>query len=169
MIDVYLLRALALQKKSAGRTRPQALELFERALTLAEPEGYVLLFVEEGPAVLTLLQAVAGGELQPNQLGVPERLKKYAQNLLAAFPGGPPTATPALPAAAVHSELAEPLSARELEVLRLLADGLTYAEIARRLAVSLNTTRFHVKSIYSKLGVAKRAAAINRARELKLI
>ena len=63
-------------------------------------------------------------------------------------------------------EVIEPLSERELEVLRLLAEGLTYAEIAGRLVVSLNTVRFHIKEIYGKLGVNRQAQAVARAREL---
>ena len=65
--------------------------------------------------------------------------------------------------------LIEPLSQRELEVLQLLAEGLTYAEIAERLVVSLNTVRFHVKEIYGKLGVNRQAQAVARARELGLL
>ncbi|MGQ9816284.1 MAG: response regulator transcription factor, partial [Candidatus Roseilinea sp.] len=65
--------------------------------------------------------------------------------------------------------LIEPLSEREREVLRLLAAGLTYAEIAERLLISVNTVRFHVKEIYSKLGVNRQAQAVARAQELGLL
>jgi LuxR family maltose regulon positive regulatory protein len=162
LIEVYLLRALALQKQNRENIALEALKQFEHALDLAEPEGYILLFLEEGPTVLPLLNAVA------NHPAAPDRTKKYARKLLDAFAGGKPVASPVSEAAA-SEETIELLSRRELEVLRLMAEGLTYAEIAQRLVLSLNTVRFHVKGLYGKLGVGKRAAAIDRARALGLL
>jgi LuxR family transcriptional regulator, maltose regulon positive regulatory protein len=123
----------------------------ERALTLAEPEGYIRLFVDEGAAVASILQ----------------RLTKtvYVRALLAAFPAAERPSPKPRPT----DGLIEPLSERELEVLRLLAHGLKYAEIAEQLVVSVNTVRFHIKSMYGKLNVDKQAKAIERARELGLV
>jgi LuxR family maltose regulon positive regulatory protein len=121
------------------------------ALTLAEPEGYIRLFVDEGAAVAAILQRQAKTD--------------YVRALLAAFPAAERTSPKSRPT----DGLIEPLSERELEVLRLLAHGLKYAEIAGQLVVSVNTVRFHIKSIYGKLSVDKQAKAIERARELGLI
>jgi LuxR family maltose regulon positive regulatory protein len=122
-----------------------------RALTLAEPEGYIRLFVDEGAAVASILQWLAKTD--------------YVRALLAVFPAAERPSPNPRPA----DGLIEPLSERELEVLRLLAHGLKYAEIAKQLVVSLNTVRFHIKSLYGKLSVDKQAKAIERARELGLI
>ena len=123
----------------------------ERALVLAEPEGYIRLFVDEGAAVAVILQRLTKTE--------------YVHALLAAFPIGERTS----PKPPTSDGLIEPLSERELEVLRLLAHGLKYTEIAAQLVVSVNTVRFHIKSIYGKLSVDKQAKAVERARELALI
>ena len=127
-----------------------ALVPLERALTLAEPEGYVRVFVDEGPPMAALLQAAAKRGIAPG----------YVQRLLAQFgTAHGRTRTPG-------RRLIEPLSERELEVLRLLATDLDGPEIASQLMVSLNTMRTHTKSIYTKLGVNSRRAAVHRAEEL---
>jgi LuxR family maltose regulon positive regulatory protein len=130
---------------------PAALVPLQQALTLAEPEGYVRMFVDEGPPMVVLLEAAAKHGIAPN----------YVRHLLTAF-GSAEDRTP------VQQGLIEPLSERELEVLRLLATGLNGPEIARELVVSLNTMRTHTKNIYSKLGVNDRWAAVHRAKELDL-
>ncbi|HWM74329.1 MAG TPA: LuxR C-terminal-related transcriptional regulator, partial [Nocardioides sp.] len=129
-----------------------ALESLEAALRLAEPEGYVRTFVDEGPPMATLLEAAADEGIAP----------QYVARLLAASP----TTTPrpgAVPG------LVEPLSDREQDVLRLLGSDLSGPEIARELVVSLNTVRSHTKSIYTKLGVNTRRTAVRRAQELGLL
>lgn len=123
----------------------------KRALALGEPEGYIRLFVDEGAEVAAVLKQLTQTD--------------YVHTLLAAFPA---VAEPDIRPRPVD-ELIEPLSERELEVLRLLAQGLKYTEIAERLVVSMNTVRFHVKSIYGKLSVDKQVKAIERARDLGLI
>ena len=130
---------------------PAALAALEQALTLAEPEGYVRVFLDEGPPMTTLLRAAA-------QQG---RGRDYARHLLAA------DSTKARPAPAQRG-LVEPLSERELHVLRLLRTDLSGPDIARELTVSLNTIRTHTKSIYAKLSVNNRRAAVRRADELDL-
>ena len=122
-----------------------------RALKLAEPEGYQRIFVDEGAPMAAILQNLSG--------------LTYAQHLLALFPSSIPASGPPQR----RTELIEPLTGRELEVLRLLAEGLSYAEISERLTVSVNTVRYHIKGIYGKLGVEKQAQAIERGRQLGLL
>jgi LuxR family maltose regulon positive regulatory protein len=146
VLDVLVVEALAGQARG---DLPAALTSLRRALSLAEPEGYVRTFVDEGPAMAALLRAVA-------------RPGNYAQRLLAAF-----DRTEA--GAPVPQRLVDPLSARELDVLRLLGTDLDGPDIARRLFVSLNTLRTHTKNIYAKLGVNNRRAAVRRGEELDLM
>ena len=148
VIEVLALQALAHQ---AGGDRPAALASLHRALTLAEPEGYVRIFVDEGPPMAALLQAM--GE----QGSAPADVRR----LLDAFDMPEDTR--------LHQGLIDPLSPRELDVLRLLGTQLDGPDIARHLFVSLNTVRTHTKNIYAKLGVNNRRAAVHRAKELDLI
>jgi LuxR family maltose regulon positive regulatory protein len=148
VIEILVLQALAHQRQG---DIPAALRPLSQALSLAEPEGYVRMFVDEGPPMALLLEAAAKHGIAPN----------YVRHLLTAF-GCASDSTP------VKQGLIEPLSERELEVLRLLATGLNGPEIARELVVSLNTMRTHTKNIYSKLGVNDRRAAVRRAKELDL-
>ena len=124
----------------------------QQALTLAEPEGYVRTFVDEGPPMAALLDEVATHRIAPS----------YVRQLLTAF--GKAGDRPA-----VNQDLIEPLSERELDVLRLLRTDLNGPDLARKLMVSLNTMRTHTKNIYTKLGVNDRRAAVRRAEELDLL
>jgi LuxR family maltose regulon positive regulatory protein len=148
VIEILVLQALARQSQDDV---PAALASLQRALTLAEPEGYVRIFADEGPPMATLLRAAAKRGTAPG----------YVRRLLAAVnktgDGAP-----------ASQGLIEPLSERELDVLRLLGTDLGGPEIARELIVSLNTVRTHTKNIYAKLGVNNRRAAVRRARELNL-
>ena len=149
VIEVLVLQALAYQ--ALGNV-PAALGCLERALTLAEPEGYVRVFADEGPPMASLLRAAAKRGTS----------RDYARRLLAALSetghGGP-----------VMQSLIDPLSERELDVLRLLGTELDGPAIARELVVSLNTVRTHTKNIYAKLAVTSRRAAVRRAAELDLL
>jgi LuxR family maltose regulon positive regulatory protein len=147
---------LALAHAAQGHT-PQALVAIEPALAQAEPEGYVRLFVDEGQPMAALLQAAAQRGIAPN----------YAQRLIAAFGEAIPPPAVTRPTLAAQP-VPEPLSERELEVLRLLGTELSGPEIARQLVVSLNTLNTHTRNIYSKLGVNNRRAAVRRAEELNL-
>jgi LuxR family maltose regulon positive regulatory protein len=137
------------------------------ALALAEPQGYVHLFVDEGKPMAELLAKVEEKKSTP-------RVSEYIIRLLSVIEER--TALDAnvrsshLPKQAGSSQaLIEPLSQRELEVLRLLRSDMSGPEIARELILSLATVRTHTQNIYAKLGVNHRRAAIRRAEELKLL
>jgi LuxR family maltose regulon positive regulatory protein len=150
LIEILIVHALS---HSARGDRMQALDALTRAVALAEPEGYVSLFVLEGDAMTDLLG-----------LAVKERpASAYLHRLLRAPAGPPPTSRP------IAQPLLGPLSQRELEILRLLATELSGPEIARNLVVSLHTVRSHTKAVFAKLGVNSRRAAVRRAAELNLL
>ena len=149
VIEILVLQALAHQARG---DLPGALAALERALTLAEPEGYVRIFVGEGPPMTSLLRRVAK---QRSTWGYVRRLLDAGSRAGGTTPVG--------------QRLVEPLSERELDVLRLLGSDLDGPDIARELSVSLNTMRTHTKSIYAKLGVNNRRAAVRRAAELNLL
>jgi LuxR family maltose regulon positive regulatory protein len=135
---------------------------YVRALELAEPEGFIGIFVEQGLAVAEALASlVEQNQLRTSQPG-------YVERILAAFPQVQPSAQDSS-AEAGPKALIEPLTGRELDVLRLMAEGLKYKEIAKRLFVSLNTVRFHVKAIYGKLAVNNRTQAVEQARRLRIL
>jgi LuxR family maltose regulon positive regulatory protein len=149
MIEILIL--LALSHQAQGNTN-LALGALERALTLAEPEGYVRIFVDEGPPMAALLEKAAQRGVTPH----------YVRQLLGNFGN-------VMDRALAKQNLIEPLSDREFEVLRLLGTDLDGPELARELTVSLNTLRTHTKNIYTKLGVNSRRAAVRRAEELGLL
>jgi LuxR family maltose regulon positive regulatory protein len=131
----------------------QAIQSLQQALTLAEPEGYIRSFVDGGEALVDLLRRVAAQERAPD----------YIHKLLRAF-------TRKEEAPALGSQpLVEPLSERELEVLRLIASGRSNQEIAQALMIGVSTVKWHINNIYSKLGVRSRTQALVRARELNLL
>jgi LuxR family transcriptional regulator, maltose regulon positive regulatory protein len=133
-----------------------------KALELAEPEGCILIFLEEGLAIVPLLQAAA------NRAALPDRLKQYARELLAAFSAADrAVASSQAPFAA--DQLIEPLSKRELEILQLIGEGCSNQEIADRLVITLHTVKKHSSNIFTKLGVTSRTQAVARARQLKLL
>ena len=154
VLEILIVRALALE---AHGDRTSALSTLERALVLAEPEGYIRLFVDEGAPMLALLR----------QAQARSRVPGYVATLLAAF--GEQHA-PTLPLASARpSPLAEPLTERERDVLRLLLEGASNREIAQRLVLSVNTVKRHVYNLCGKLGVQSRTQAIVRARTLNLL
>jgi LuxR family maltose regulon positive regulatory protein len=156
VIEILVLQALALQTQG---NISQALASVQRALALAEPEGYVRIFVDEGEPMRSLIEKLPRGQ---NKI-----FPGYMDKLLAAFPQSL-EAMPQSKIANQKSKIVDPLSERELEVLRLLRTELSGPEIARELIVSLNTLRTHTKNIFNKLGVNNRRAAVRRAEELNL-
>jgi LuxR family maltose regulon positive regulatory protein len=165
-LKVMVLQAVALH---AHGEKEQAAQLLGEALALAEPGGFIRTFVDEGPPMVRLLRESSKRGIAPT----------YVNRLLSAFAAqDPPKSQDQAQGAetqVVGSQvpttppLTEPLTDRELEVLQLMSDGLTYNEIAAQIMVSLNTVRTHVKNIYSKLYVHKRSQAIARARELNIL
>jgi len=161
VIEILVLQAYG---HAARGNTTEALKSLERALTLAEPEGYIRVFVGEGSLMAELLERMSG----PGG-----RLKAYVHQLLAAFGRHKDARGPAIRPGSGQTPrtepLVEPLSARELEVLKLLGTELSGPEIARELVVSLSTVRTHTQAIYTKLGVNNRRTAIRRAEELNLL
>ena len=158
VIEILVLQALAYQLRD---DIPAALTSLERALKLAEPEGYVRVFVDEGATMATLLRKAAASKMMPD----------YTAELSSAFEAerkgfGGETPRSAAPAS---SSLIEALSQRELDILRLFQTELSGPEIAQELVIALSTVRTHTKSIYSKLNVKSRREAVKRAIELGLI
>jgi LuxR family transcriptional regulator, maltose regulon positive regulatory protein len=138
---------------------PAAMIFLGKSLTLAKPQGYVRLFVDEGVPMAELLQMAISQHIEPD----------YAEKLLAAFPDDIRAAMGVGRIGAVSDMLVEQLSERELEVLQLMAEGYKYQEIGEQLVISVNTVRHHTRNIYSKLNVNNRAQAIARANELNLL
>ncbi len=181
VIEILMLQALAQQAlaQQARGDLSAAVTALERAMTLAQPEGYVQLFVAEGEPLRLLLvdyrhlhRAAAQRAVQVLQgekqgRGESQKLIGYVDKLLVAFAA--PANKPQSAIRSQPSEILEPLSERELEVLKLLGTELSGPEIADKLSVSLNTVRTHTKNIYGKLGVSNRRAAIRRAEELGLL
>jgi LuxR family maltose regulon positive regulatory protein len=152
VIEIRILESLALQ---AQGNVAHAITALEHALSLAEPEGHVQIFISWGPPMARLLYEAAARGVAP----------EYTGKLLAAFPVAEPAAKSRKPPA----ELIEPLSTRELEVLQLIAAGASNPEIAQKLVIAVNTVKKHVNSIFGKLAVTSRTQAVARARGLGLI
>jgi len=167
-IELLVLQASVLQGQ--GKIN-EALAVFRRTLSLAEPEGYVRVFVDEGAPMAELLRLAASRGIAVG----------YVREILAAFEqdrsrsrvsGSRSTVTPASnlrPETLKPETLLEPLSEREMEVLRLIADGLSNREIADRLTIVVGTAKRHASNIYAKLDVHNRVQAVARARELRLL
>jgi DNA-binding NarL/FixJ family response regulator len=153
-LEVLMLQALALFAK---RDRASALSTLQRALSLAAPEGYIRLFLEEGTPMLNVLQDAHARGIEPN----------YVTTLLSAF--GIQHIASAASLVSADQPLLEPLTAREREVLHLLSEGASNSEIARRLVLSTGTVKKYVYNICGKLGVQSRTQALARARTLHLL
>jgi LuxR family maltose regulon positive regulatory protein len=148
LLQVLVLLAVA---EDAGGDRAAGIAHLERAIALAEPEGYVRLFLDAATWLQPLLETVAR-----------RRTSAYVDRIRNASPHHTVRR-------GARQQLVDPLSDRELDVLRLLTSELTGPEIASELMVSVNTMRTHTKSIYSKLGVTSRRAAVRHAEQLRLL
>ena len=158
VVEILVLQALA---AAAADDLPAAQAALTRALHAAAPDEHVRVFVDEGAPMARLLRTVAGRA----------EVSAFARRILRALEDGDAAPDDAPDRAGVPGApaLVEPLSARELDVLRLLQSELSGPEIADRLVVALSTVRTHTKGIYGKLGVSNRRAAVRRAAELGLL
>ena len=147
LIEILILQALLLQSMNDTSA---ALNLLGRAISMAEPEGYVRLFLDEGKPMAYLLYEAVAHNVSAG----------YASKLLGEFE---PRLTEEIPTIKLPA-FVEPLSDRELEVLVLIAEGLSNQEVAQRLYISLRTVKWHTTNIYQKLGVKNRTQAVNKAR-----
>jgi LuxR family maltose regulon positive regulatory protein len=140
-----------------------ALEMLADALRLSKPEGYIRTYADRGKPMAQLLQQAADRGISPG----------YTAKLLAAFGStttdDAPQQAAGPPAEGRHLSLVEALSPRELEVLRLVAQGLSNREIGERLFLALSTVKGHNRNLFGKLQVQNRTQAVARARELGLI
>jgi LuxR family maltose regulon positive regulatory protein len=152
MIEILALQAMAFDAKGV---RTRAMQSVEKALALAEPEGYVRAFIDEGPPMLSLLQEAESQGLSPT----------YTEMLIGSFDTEAIKEKTSLP----EQKLIDPLSARELDVLKMLATELSGPEISQELKIALPTLRFHTQNIYSKLNVNNRRSAVRRAQDLNLL
>jgi LuxR family maltose regulon positive regulatory protein len=170
VIEILVTQALAHQVQG---NLPLALASLERALTLAEPEGYLRLFVDEGEPMRMLI-ADCRFSVEKQMSSSAHAHLSYTDKLLAAFTHSVATlqSTTGRQYSAINiqqSTLVEPLSERELEVLRLVAQGLTNNEISQRLVLALSTVKGHNLRIFGKLQARNRSEAVTRARQLGLL
>jgi LuxR family maltose regulon positive regulatory protein len=157
-LRVLVLQAVAYRAYGELET---AVQLLGEALALAGPGGFIRLFVDEGVPMAHLLSTAAARGMLPDYVG----------RLLAAWDAEPQRSAGASPLRAAASSLAldEPLSERELEILRLIAQGCSNREISARLFLAVDTIKGHNSNTYAKLGVQRRTEAVARARELGLL
>lgn len=160
------MRALQALARSAGGDQAAALEALAEALTLGAPEGYLRGFIDEGPAMAAVLhQLLAGRQREPPAAS--DAPRAYLARLVDAFEqAGLPIRPPARRGGVAVAGLVEPLTAREVEVLGLLAAGAPNRAIAEQLVVAPETVKKHLSHLFDKLGAANRTQAVTRAREL---
>ena len=159
VIEILLLKALAMREIGDSE---QSILALTKCLTLAEPEGYARIFLDEGrPMHMLLTQWLARAEAGP--------LRDHVNHLLSQFDDKPHVVTALLEKISPAVDLVEPLSQRELEVLHLLALGKTNQQIAEQLIVAAGTVKAHTASIYRKLDAANRTQAVARARQLGIL
>jgi LuxR family maltose regulon positive regulatory protein len=157
-LHTIVLQAIAFH---AHGEKDKAIKLLGEALALAEPGGFIRLFIDEGPLMAELLAEAAAFGIMP----------EYIRKLLAAFEAEKRKTEnkPDLSSSQSTQPLSDPLSQRELEVLRLIARGLSNREIGERLFLALSTVKGHNRIIFDKLQVQSRTEALSRARELGLL
>jgi LuxR family maltose regulon positive regulatory protein len=156
VIEILILQALTYQ---AQEYSDQAVDTLQEALTLAESGGFIRIFVDEGPPMARLLYEALTRGIAP----------EFTKQLLVAFPLAESEDTTLSKTKTPKSELVEPLSEREIEVLQLIAEGLTNQEVASRLYLAVSTVKVHTRNIYGKLGAHHRADAVARARALGIL
>jgi LuxR family transcriptional regulator, maltose regulon positive regulatory protein len=167
VIEILALRALALQ---ARHELSEALAVLERSLVLAESEGYVRVFVDEGALMAALLSELLKTWRKRSRGAKQLTSLTYVRRLLAVFESPHMSTEPPVERASESDQpLLDPLTAREQEVLTLIAEGLSNREIAARLFIEVGTVKWYVHTLLRKLEVDSRTKAISRARELHLV
>jgi LuxR family maltose regulon positive regulatory protein len=161
LMQIQVLQAQVLQ---AAGDQASAVAALLQAVSLAEPEGVISVFIDEGDRLIPLLKAV-WNETKENKLAV--FLERLLQTLGVVTPIREANgAQPLVSAPPLSAQMIDDLSRRELEILRLIAGGLSNQEIALKLFLAESTIHWHVKNIYGKLGVHSRTQAIFSARQL---
>lgn len=155
-LKIMILQAVA---HHANDEREAAVQLLDETLNLAVSGGFIRIFVDEGPPMARLLYEALSQGISPD----------YVQQLLAAFPDVEPERADSSQMQSSDAGYIEPLSERELDVLNLIAEGLTNQEIATKLYLALNTVKAHTRNIYSKLGVKSRSKAVVRGKTLGVL
>jgi LuxR family maltose regulon positive regulatory protein len=145
----YAMVAIRALQAQVAETEEAAVRILAEGLKLSEPEGFIRTYVEAGAGLIPLLHESARQGILPGYIG----------RILSAYGGGKKSTVP----------LVEPLSERELEVLRLITAGLSNREIAEKLVISIGTAKTHVHNVCGKLGVRNRTEAATRAKELDLV
>jgi LuxR family transcriptional regulator, maltose regulon positive regulatory protein len=166
VIEARALQALALH---ASGDQAGALGVLAEALTLGAPEGYLRAFLDEGPPMATLLHQLLAGRRQDRPAGASALPREYLARLVEAFEQAGLTVRAPAGRGVLVAGLVEPLTARELEVLQLLAGGAPNRAIAEQLVVTPETVKKHLSHLFDKLGAANRTQAVTRARELGLL
>ena len=162
LIEILILQALVHQ---AGRDKNKAMEFLQQALELAEPEAYVKIFINEGKPLELLLRAVQNRG----------NAADYVKKLLLGFESNSeheknhPRSLCADAIISLNDLLDEPLSKREMEILKLIAQGLSNKEISEKLFIALSSVKGHNQKIFAKLQVQRRTEAVARARELAMV
>jgi LuxR family maltose regulon positive regulatory protein len=176
--SIIELLALAALADAAAGNRARAIEAIQQALLLAMPEGYARIFLDEGAPMRALIadyQSQLARAAGSGDTGTTQQLQGYIEQLLAAFPDcklqiADCRLAPEQSAMYnLQSAIVEPLSERELEVLRLIADGASNQAIADALVISIGTVKSHINHILGKLSAANRTEAVSRARALGLL
>ena len=157
MVEMRLMRVMVF---TAKQKPAEALTELKKALLLAEPGGLIMIFVSKGKLLAELLEQILAVKKKDHDDAAAGFSLSYAKRLLSVFKAGMPPKT---------DGLLDPISERELEVLHLIAAGLSNREIADKLFISLNTVKTHTKSINSKLNVNSRTKAVARAKEMGLL
>ena len=151
-LEILLLQSITY---NAQGNHDRALSLLEEGIRMTKPDGFLRIFVDEGPQIANLLYSLISED----------KNTEYIQNVLAAFP----VEQSSKKLSEVEGEWIEPLSEREIEVLQLIAEGMTNQEVGSLLFLSLNTVKVHTRNIYSKLNVSNRTQAVTKARALGLL
>lgn len=156
VIEILMLQAVAYQSNGNSKN---AMQLLDQSLALAETGGFIRIFVDEGPQMAQLLYEALSRDIAP----------EYVRRLIAAFPSDEKEQEAQAKTQSDTFDWVEPLSERELEVLHLVAEGLTNVDIATSLCLSPHTIKVHTRNIYEKLGVHNRMEAVARARGLGIL